>query len=108
MSPIDDNKTIRIELSAAFDRWRSGLNDVRAVAKIADRLERLQIGYWGDVKPVGEGVSELRIDYGPGYRLYAFQRNRTLVVMLGGGDKSSQTRDIARAKAMARELKDAD
>lgn len=82
------------------------------MAKIADRLTRLQFGHWGDVKPIGEGVSELRIDVGPGYRVYAFQRNRTWVVVPGGGDKSSQRRDIERdveaALLLARELRNAD
>ena len=108
MSPIDDSFPVKVELTPQFDSWRVGLRDARAAAKIADRLYRLRFGHWGDVKPVGEGVSELRIAFGPGYRLYAYQKNKTWVVMLGGGDKSSQRRDIAKAKEMARELKDGD
>ena len=108
MSPIDDNGRVKVELTQQFRDWRSGLRDARARAKIADRLTRLEFGHWGDVKPVGEGVSELRIPVGPGYRLYAFQRNRAWVVMLGGGDKSSQKRDIEAAIRLARELRNAD
>jgi putative addiction module killer protein len=105
---MDDNNGVTIEFTEEFLRWREGLRDARARAKIADRLTRLQFGHWGDVKPVGEGVSELRIAVGPGYRFYAFQRKRTWVVMLGGGDKSSQRRDIDAALRLARELRDGD
>ena len=76
------------------------------MAKITDRLGRLALGHWGDVKPVGEGVSELRLAYGPGYRLYALKRGDAWVIMLAGGDKSSQRRDIETAKRRARELRD--
>ena len=82
MSPIDDSGDVEIELTPQFVAWRARLRDARALAKIAYRLTRLQFGHWGDVKPIGEGVSELRIDVGPGYRVYAFQRNRTWVVVL--------------------------
>jgi putative addiction module killer protein len=71
---------------------------------VAERLRRLALGNPGDVKPVGEGVSELRIDYGPGYRVYFVRRGDAFVVVLSGGDKSSQGRDIARAKALAKEV----
>jgi putative addiction module killer protein len=108
MSPIDDNGRVAVELTPQFVSWRSRLRDARALAKIADRLTRIQFGHWGDVKPVGEGVSELRIDVGPGYRVYVFQRHRTWVVVLGGGDKSSQKRDIEAALLLARELRHAD
>lgn len=108
MSPVDDNQRIAIDLTPQFVSWRARLRDPPALAKIADRLTRLQFGHWGDVKPVGEGVSELRIAVGPGYRVYAFQRNRTWVVVLGGGDKSSQRRDIEAALLLARELRNAD
>jgi len=108
MSPIDDSGDVEIELTPQFVAWRARLRDARALAKIADRLTRLQFGHWGDVKPIGEVVSELRIDVGPGYRVYAFQRNRTWVVVLGGGDKSSQRRDIEAALLLARELRNAD
>ncbi|ALJ07760.1 type II toxin-antitoxin system RelE/ParE family toxin [Brevundimonas sp. DS20] len=108
MSPIDDSGDVEIELTPQFVAWRARLRDARALAKIADRLTRLQFGHWGDVKPIGEGVSELRIDVVPGYRVYAFQRNRTWVVVPGGGDKSSQRRDIEAALLLARELRNAD
>ena len=85
-------------------QWLDGLSDPRAVAKIAARAERLAFGNFGDVQPVGEGVSELRIHYGPGYRVYFVQRGAVVVILLCGGDKSSQTRDIKSAKAMAKEI----
>ena len=87
-----------------FIQWLDGLSDARAVAKIAARAERLAWGNFGDVQPVGEGVSELRIHYGPGYRVYFVQRGAVVVILLCGGDKSSQTRDIRSAKAMAKEV----
>lgn len=74
--------------------------------RIAQRIVRLQSGLLGDVKPVGGGVSELRVDYGPGYRLYFVQRGRLLIILLCRGGKSSQRRDIARAKALATELEE--
>ena len=87
--------------STTFDRWLADLRDKRAVARILARLDRLAVGNPGDVKPVGEGISEMRIDYGPGYRVYFLQRGLLLIVLLGGGDKSAHDRDIARAKALA-------
>ena len=87
-----------------FIQWVDGLSDPRAVAKIAARAERLASGNFGDVQPVGEGVSELRIHYGPGYRVYFVQRGAVVVILLCGGDKSSQARDIKSAKAMAKEV----
>ena len=85
-----------------FDKWLSA--DQRAVAKIASRIERLGLGNAGDVKPVGEGISEMRLTYGPGYRIYYKQTGRTIVVILCGGDKSTQENDIKRAKEIAREI----
>ncbi|WP_027173485.1 type II toxin-antitoxin system RelE/ParE family toxin [Methylobacterium sp. 10] len=85
-----------------FDGWLRGLRDARAKARVALRLDRLAHGNAGDMKSVGEGVSELRIDYGPGYRIYFVRRGEALVILLCGGDKGSQDRDIARAKAIAR------
>ncbi len=79
------------------------LRDKRAKAKISLRLGRLQLGNPGDVKPVGQGISEMRIDYGPGYRIYYKQRGQELIVLLCGGDKSTQTKDIANAKQIALE-----
>ena len=77
--------------------WLAGLNDLRAVAKIAARLNRLAVGNFGDSKPLREGVCELRIDWGPGYRVYYAMIGRTCVLLLGGGDKRKQSADIARA-----------
>jgi putative addiction module killer protein len=87
-----------------FDRWLSALRDQRAVAKIASRIERLGRGNPGDVKPVGEGISEMRIPHGPGYRVYLKQTGKEIILLLCGGDKSSQDRDIGRAKQLAAEL----
>ena len=96
---------VEVIRSATFDRWLMGLRDRRAVARIAARLDRLASGNRGDAEPVGEGVSELRIHYGPGYRVYLLQRGPVLIVLLCGGDKSSQERDITQAKALAAEWK---
>ena len=87
-----------------FDRWLSDLADERAKTKIASRIARLSFGNAGDVKPVGEGVSEMRVHHGLGYRVYYKQTGRTIVVILCGGDKSNQDRDIRRAKEIAAEL----
>lgn len=91
--------------SATFDLWLSGLRDYRAIARIAARLDRLASGNPGDAQPVGDGVSELRINYGPGYRVYFIQRGPVLIILLCGGDKSSQDRDIKQAKALAAQWK---
>lgn len=88
-----------------FSNWLTKLKDVQARARIVRRVDRLQQGNPGDVKPVGEGVSELRIDYGPGYRVYFIQEGKLIIVLLCGGDKSSQSRDISQAKALAKALK---
>lgn len=87
-----------------FAKWLRKLRDQAAVARINIRIRRLQMGNPGDVKPVGEGVSEMRVDYGPGYRVYFHQRGETLVILLCGGDKRTQEEDIAKAKAMAKEV----
>ncbi len=81
-----------------FEAWLEGLRDRQARARIKKRLDRVELGNLGDVKPVGEGVSELRVDYGPGYRIYFAQVGTTIVVLLCGGDKSSQRQDILKAK----------
>jgi putative addiction module killer protein len=86
--------------------WLDDLADRRAVERIARRIVRLQAGLMGDVKPVAGGVSELWVDYGPGYRMYFVQRGRLLIVLPCGGDKGSQRRDIARAKTLAAELEE--
>lgn len=87
-----------------FDRWLSDLADEKAKTRIASRIARLSLGNAGDVKPVGDGVSEMRVHHGPGYRVYYKQTGRTIVVILCGGDKSTQDRDIKRAKEIAAEL----
>lgn len=84
-----------------FDDWFSALRDIRARARIQTRIDRLEMGNPGDSKAVGGGILELRIDYGPGYRVYFTQRGAVLVVLLCGGDKSTQQADITRAKAIA-------
>lgn len=93
-----------IRRTAAFLDWLIGLKDIQGRARIAKRLDRLADGNFGDVKPVGGGVSELRFTFGPGYRVYYVQRGQVVVILLCGGDKQSQQRDIERAIAMAREL----
>ena len=95
---------IEVRQTDRFRHWLAGLRDERARARILKRLDRAQAGNLGDVAPVGEGVSEMRIFYGPGYRVYFAQRGKELIVLLCGGDKSTQDADIAEAKAMAEEL----
>lgn len=84
-----------------FQRWHDGLHDRHAIARIDARLRRMESGHFGDVKHVGQGVREARIDHGPGYRIYYIQRGIRLIVLLMGGDKSSQGRDIRRAVQLA-------
>jgi putative addiction module killer protein len=95
---------VEIRKTEVFARWIDGLSDVRARARILARIERLAAGNPGNVKPVGEGVSELRVDYGPGYRVYFKRRGRELVILLAGGDKSTQAKDIRAALRLARGL----
>ena len=95
---------IEIRKTDVFARWLDDLDDLRARARIQARIERLAAANPGDVKPAGEGVSELRIDYGPGYRVYFKRRGRRLIILLGGGDKRSQARDIKKAQRLARDL----
>lgn len=92
-----------IRQTEAFAVWLAGLKDATAKARIAARVQRLAFGHFGDVKPVGEGVSEMRVDTGPGYRVYFIQRGAVLVVLLCGGTKARQQADIARAKRLASE-----
>lgn len=89
-----------------FTQWLDGLTDVRARARIQARIERVAHGNAGDVQPIGEGVSELRIHYGPGYRVYLKWRGQQLIVLLAGGTKSTQARDISLALQLASELED--
>lgn len=95
---------IAVRQTEEFARWLKSLRDERAAAKIAQRIVRLQSGLLGDVKPVGSGVSELRIDYGPGYRVYFVNRGRAIVILLCGGDKGTQTADIRKAKTLAADI----
>jgi len=99
---------IEVRATSTFSRWMSALKDARARGRIAARIDRLAYGNPGDVKSVGDGVSELRIDHGPGYRVYFTRRGEQLILLLCGGDKSSQTRDIKSAKAMVKALNDDD
>lgn len=89
--------------SSVFSTWLANLKDRQAKGRIQSRLDRLANGNPGDVKPIGEGLSEMRIDYGPGYRLYYMQRGQELIVLLCGGDKRTQDRDIKEAKRIAKE-----
>lgn len=94
-----------IKKTAEFDKWLDGLRDTKAQAKVLVRIQRLAGGNPGDVGPVGSGISEMRIDYGPGYRAYYKQKGDTATFLLGG-DKDSQKTDIAKAKAIAENLED--
>ena len=87
-----------------YSKWLDSLRDIHARARVQARVERLATGNPGDVKPVGEGVSELRIDYGSGYRVYYTMRGRTMIILLAGGDKRTQTSDIKTALRLARNL----
>jgi putative addiction module killer protein len=92
--------------SSDFDAWLSRLADRKAKARVLARLRSATFGNFGDCEPVGEGVSEMRIHYGPGYRVYFVRTGTTTYALLGGGDKSSQRQDIVRARKLARELKE--
>ncbi|KFL27694.1 type II toxin-antitoxin system RelE/ParE family toxin [Paradevosia shaoguanensis] len=94
---------IEVRKTPVFTRWLSELRDVRAQARIQLRIDRVALGNLGDIKPIGGGVSELRIAYGPGYRVYVAQRGSVLVILLCGGDKSSQRSDIETAKRLAQQ-----
>jgi putative addiction module killer protein len=95
---------IDVRKTEEFARWLDGLGDLRGRARVQVRIERLALGLVGDARPVGEGVSELRIDYGPGYRVYFTRRGQALIVLLAGGDKGTQSRDVAKARRLARNL----
>ena len=97
---------IELIKTSSFDRWLRQLRDIRAKARIEARIRRLSLGKPGDVKPVGDGISELRIDYGPGYRVYFMAKGPIIVVLLCGGDKGSQSRDIELAKSIALQWKE--
>lgn len=89
-----------------FNAWLMGLRDKVGQKQVLARLTRLSLGHWGDSKPVGGEVTELRIDSGPGYRVYCWREGSVVVIALGGGDKSTQQRDIAKAQAMVQLLKE--
>lgn len=95
---------IEIRKTEVFVLWLDALRDIQARARVQARIERLAGGNPGDVEPVGEGVSELRINYGPGYRVYFKQRGRELIILLAGGDKSTQAKDIKAAIRLAQNL----
>ena len=95
---------IEIRQTKKYAKWFARLRDPQAKARINIRIRRLSLGNPGDVKPVGEGVFELRLDYGPGYRIYFAQRGERLILLLAGGDKSTQSRDIKIALELARQL----
>ncbi|MBI4192779.1 MAG: type II toxin-antitoxin system RelE/ParE family toxin [Betaproteobacteria bacterium] len=95
---------IAIRKTDHFAQWLDGLRDIQARARVQARIERLAVGNPGDVEPVGEGVSELRIHYGPGYRVYFKKRGRELIIILAGGDKNSQAKDTKAALRLARDL----
>ena len=95
---------IEIRKTEIFAKWIDGLRDIRARARILARIERLAAGNPGEVKPVGEGVSELRINYGPGYRVYYKKQGQKVVILLAGGDKSTQAKDIKAALGLSRNL----
>jgi len=87
-------------------KWYARLKDIRAKTRIAVRIRRMQLGLIGDAKSVGDGVSELRFDFGPGYRVYYTERGSEIVILLAGGDKSTQERDIKKAKKLAQNIEE--
>jgi putative addiction module killer protein len=95
-----------IRRTELFDHWLKELRDSKARAKILVRLDRLKLGNPGDVEPVGDGISEMRIHYGPGYRVYFKRRGEEVIIILAGGSKSTQDRDIAQAKLLASQLEE--
>lgn len=95
---------IEVRRTAVFESWFAQLRDLEAKARINVRIRRLSLGNFGDAKSVGNGVSELRVHGGPGYRIYFVRRGNELVILLCGGDKAGQARDIAKAKELAKEI----
>lgn len=94
---------MEVRLTDDFRKWLRGLADIRAAKKIAQRIARVQAGLLGDAK-FFDGIGELRVDYGPGYRVYFVRRGKTVIILLCGGDKGSQDRDIGKARQMAKEV----
>lgn len=97
---------IEIRKTTMFTKWFDSLKDRRAKARIQARIDRVEMGHFGDIEPVGEGVSELRIFYGPGYRVYFVYRDSVVVILLSGGDKNTQQADITKAKEIAKQLEE--
>lgn len=95
---------IELRKTPIFAKWLDGLRDRRARARIQVRIDRMVFGHFGDIAPVGDGVSELRIFHGPGYRVYFVQRGAKVIILLAGGDKSTQAADIAHAKQLASQI----
>jgi putative addiction module killer protein len=95
---------VEIRKTKIFSKWLDGLKDRRAKARIQVRIDRMGMGHLGDVAPVGEGVSEMRIFYGPGYRVYFVKQGSEIIILLSGGDKSTQSSDIVKAKELAKQL----
>jgi putative addiction module killer protein len=107
--PVDENygsHPVELLKTDVFDRWLTRLRDARAAARVQARLDRLAMGNPGDAKSVGEGVVEMRIDVGPGYRVYYIRRGVLVILLLCGGNKSTQGKDVTRAKQMAQALKE--
>lgn len=103
---VDNVSMYSVLLTEEFKEWFAGLRDLKARARIDARVRRAELGNLSDVKSVGEGVSEMRVDHGPGYRLYFTRRGLELIVLLCGGDKRTQTADIKRAQKIVTELED--
>ena len=97
---------IEIRQTETYRKWFDTLKDRNARMRIDIRIRRISLGNFGDVKPVGEGVSESKIDYGPGYRIYFVQKKNTIIILLSGGDKSTQSRDIQKAHELAQRLEE--
>ena len=95
-----------VRATAQFSKWLKSLKDRRARARIVARIDAVEMGHFGDVAPVGEGVSELRLFYGPGYRIYFMKKATVVIILLIGGDKSTQKTDIAKAKTIAGKLRE--
>lgn len=97
-----------LQRTREFDRWLQRLRDMRAKARILARLRSVEYGNMGDIEPVGDGISELRIHYGPGYRVYLKRAGKVLLLILCGGDKSTQEKNILKAKSLAKKYEDTD
>ncbi|PCH49376.1 MAG: addiction module antitoxin RelB [Cellvibrionales bacterium] len=95
---------MEVRKTAIFTKWFDNLKDRKARARIQARIDRVEMGHFGDVAAIGDGVSELRIFYGPGYRVYFVRRGAVLIILLSGGDKDSQQSDIAKAREIAKKL----